>query len=229
LSLLAKHGISALRRAKRRNAERLQRSVGGDVVSSVDDLAVDVLGFAKLVYEHTVGDDMFTFVEGCKNPTSCTVLIKGSTEHIIKQQQDALHDGLRAVKCVIDDKCILPGAGAFELAAHCRLLQFQQSVQGRAKLGVQAFADALLIIPKVLAANGGQDQQQSIIELVDETKKGNRVGIDVDTGKPLLPEKVGVWDNARVKKQLLHLGSMMAINLLLVDEVIRAGKKMGGK
>jgi len=232
LDLLQKAGIIGIRRAKRRNMERLARACGGYAVNSVDDMPADCCGFAKLVYEHTLGDDKYTFIEGCKNPSSCTILIKGPNDHTIRQIMDAVHDGLRAVKNVVEDRSLIPGGGAFEVAAHLELHRFKATVAGRAKIGVQAFADALLTIPKALASNSGLDPQASVIELVDAAQASgvhSQVGLDIETGKPILPAQAGIYDNYRVKKQLLHLGSLIAIKLLLVDEVMRAGRKMGGK
>lgn len=182
LDMLQKANIVGIRRAKRRNMERLSRACGGFAVNSVDDMTAESLGFAKLVYEHTLGDDKFTFIEGCKNASSCTILVKGPNDHTIRQIMDAVHDGLRAVKNVIDDRAYVPGAGAFELAAHLDLHKFKQTVAGRAKLGVAAFADALLVIPKTLATNAGLDPQSVLIELLEEASTGLRVGLDLDTG-----------------------------------------------
>merc|ERR1711959_859443 len=98
LEMLAHEGIIALRRAKRRNMERLPLAVGGVAVNSVDDLEVDDLGYADLVYEQTLEDEKYTFIEGVKNPHSCTILCKGSHDHGIAQMKDALRDGLRAVQ-----------------------------------------------------------------------------------------------------------------------------------
>lgn len=78
LDVLVKHGIFALRRAKRRNMERLQLCCGGTAQNSVDDLRPDVLGYAGLVYEHTLGEEKFTFIEECQKPKSVTLLIKGA-------------------------------------------------------------------------------------------------------------------------------------------------------
>lgn len=232
LDLLQKAGIVGIRRAKRRNMERLARACGGYAINSVDDMPADCCGFAKLVYEHTLGDDKYTFIEGCANPTSCTILIKGPNEHTIRQMLDAVHDGLRAVKNVTEDRSLVPGAAAFELAAHLELHRYKATVQGRAKIGVQAFADALLTVPKTLASNSGQDPQAAVIELLDAAAEAGRlsqVGLDIESGKAFLPAKAGIYDNFRVKKQLLHLGSLIAIKLLLVDEIMRAGRKMGPK
>jgi len=228
LDMLQRAGIVAVRRAKRRNMERLGRACGGYAVNSVEELAPDCLGFAGLVYEHTLGEDKFTFVEQCKNPTSCTILVKGPNDHTVRQIKDAVRDGLRAVKNLLDDKSLVPGAGAFEISCYNVLQKLRASIPGRAKLGVQAFAEALLVIPKTLASNSGLDVQASIIDLLEAGKKA-KVGLDLVTGKPIAPDKLGIWDNTRVKQQFLQLGSMIAIKLLQVDEIIRAGRKMGSK
>lgn len=229
LEILQRAGIVGIRRAKKRNMERLAKACGGYCINSLEDIGEDCLGHADLVYEHVLGEDKYTFVEGCRNPTSCTILIRGPNDHTIRQIKDAIRDGLRAINNAIFDKALIPGAGAFEVAAYHHLMKFKKTIKGRAKLGVQAFADAMLVIPKQLAANSGFDQQKCMLMLLEESQDGTVVGLDVETGKCLLPDKEGIWDNYRVKKQFLHLGSLIAIKLLLVDEVMRAGRKMGGK
>jgi len=224
LDLLAKEGILALRRAKRRNMERLTLACGGMAMNSVDDLTPDVLGHAGVVYEHVLGEEKFTFVEECKNPLSVSILIKGPNTHTIVQIKDAIHDGLRAVKNAIEDDCVIPGAGAFEVAAHAALVKHKESVKGRARLGVQAYADALLVIPKTLAVNSGLDAQETIVKLQEEfSAAGQPVGIDLHSGEALIPQDAGILDNFRVKRQLLHSCTVIASNLLLVDEIMRAG------
>lgn len=229
LEILQRHGISAVRRAKRRNMERLVRACGGMAVNSVDDLTPDMLGFCKSVHEYQLGDDVYTFVEGCRHPTSCTILLRGPNDHTIAQLKDAVRDGVRAVLNVIEDQALVAGAGAFEIAAYRHLTQkFIREVSGRTRLGVQAFADSLLCIPKTLAENSGIDAQSALLEILAESEKGAKhAGLCVETGKPILADKKGIWDNYRVKKQFLHLGCLIAVKLLLVDEVIRAGRKMG--
>jgi T-complex protein 1 subunit zeta len=95
------------------------------------------LGFAKLVYEQNLGDDKYTFIEGVENPFSCTILIKGPNDYSIAQTKDAIRDGLRAVLNTIQDKSVVPGAGAFEIAAHHYLVNtVKKNVSGKVKLGV---------------------------------------------------------------------------------------------
>jgi T-complex protein 1 subunit zeta len=144
---------------------RLQLVCGGIAQNSVDDLTLEVLGYAGLVYEHTLGEEKYTFVEEVKDPKSVTILIKGPNAHTITQINDAIRDGLRAVKNAVEDKSVIPGAGAFQVGLSAHLTKFKDSVKGRAKMGVQAFADAMLIIPKVLSQNGGFDAQDTIVAL----------------------------------------------------------------
>jgi len=225
LEMLAHEGIIALRRAKRRNMERLPLAIGGNAVNSVDDLDVDDLGYADLVYEQTLEDDKFTFIEGVKHPHSCTILIQGSTDHAIAQMKDAVRDGLRAVQNTIQDQALVPGAGAFELAAHVHLEQFKRTVQGKPRLGVELFGKALLVVPKTLLENSGMDVQEKLLTVLSEReRKSTPVGVSVATGDPIDPVVEGIYDNYSVKKSILGLAPVLAQQLLLVDEVIRAGK-----
>ncbi|XP_055257161.1 T-complex protein 1 subunit zeta-2 isoform X2 [Moschus berezovskii] len=223
LDALAKHGILALRRAKRRNMERLCLACGGVAVNSVEDLSVDCLGHAGLVYEYTLGEEKYTFIEDCINPRSVTLLVKGPNKHTLTQIKDAVRDGLRAIKNAIEDGCVVPGAGAVEVAIAEALVTYKHTIQGRVRLGVQAFADALLIIPKVLAQNSGYDLQETLVKVQAEHSDSKQpVGIDLNTGEPMVAADAGVWDNYCVKKQLLHSCTVIATNILLVDEIMRA-------
>ncbi|VIO92535.1 T-complex protein 1, zeta subunit, putative [Brugia malayi] len=224
LDLLAKNGILGLRRAKRRNMERLQLAVGGEAVNSVDNLAPNILGYAGTVYEHVLGEEKYTFIEDCKDPKSVTILLKGPNKHTITQIKDALHDGLRAVFNALSDQAVVPGAGAFEIGAYCMLKDEVDKVKGRAKLGVQAYADALLVIPKTLATNAGFDAQETIVKLIEEriACKGKiPIGLDITSGEPCNPK--GIWDNVVVKQNSLASACVVSCNLLHVDEVMRAG------
>jgi len=255
LDVLVKNGIFALRRAKRRNMERLQLVCGGTAQNSVEDLSPDVLGWAGLVYEHQLGEEKYTFIEDVKEPKSVTILIKGPNAHTITQVKDAVRDGLRSVYNMIVDGCVVPGAGAFQVAcaAHLNTAEFKKMIKGKAKYGVTAFADALLIIPKTLAQNAGQDIQDSrkfnhhliviltkptlsplnfdtnistVAELQDEHADGNIVGLNLTTGGAMDPVQEGVYDSYRVLRNCIASSTGIASNLLLCDEMLKA-RQMG--
>jgi len=227
LDMLAKEGIIALRRAKRRNMERLALAAGCTCVQSVEDLDPAALGHAGLVYEFTLGEDKFTFMEELKDPTSCTVLIRGPNAFTIGLINESLRDGLRAVKNAIEDEAIVPGAGAFEIAAHKHLMANIDKASGRAKLGVQVFADSLLVVPKAIAENSGHDAQDVIIKMQEAltANPGVPVGFDILTGEVLEPESSGILDTYIAKRHMISTAPVIANQLLLVDEILRAGRK----
>ncbi len=158
-------------------------------------------------------------MEDVKSPKSVTLVVKGPNTHTIGQIQDAIRDGLRAVKNAIEDRAVVPGAGAFQIACAARLTSpefMRKAGKGKNKMGIQAFAEALLVIPKTLAANAGLDVQDVIGTLQDEQADGRLVGVDLRTGEPMDPSVEGVWDNYRVIRNFLNTSQVIASNLLLV-------------
>ncbi|QPG75011.1 T-complex protein 1 subunit zeta [Brettanomyces nanus] len=224
LDILAKNNILALRRAKRRNMERLQLCCGGTAMNSVDGLTPEVLGYSGLVFEKTLGEEKFTFVTEVQNPKSVTVLIKGAHNYVVLQVKDAVRDGLRAVNNVLKDHNLVPGAGAFWMSCSKHLLENKEVSKGRSKPGVKAFAEALLVIPKTLAKNSGLDSLESLSECQDEIDQGEVVGLDLESGEPIDPTLEGVWDSFRVIRNAISGATGIASNLLLCDELLKAGR-----
>lgn len=225
LDILAKHNILALRRAKRRNMERLQLVTGGEAQNSVDDLTPSILGFSGKVYEETIGEEKFTYVTENKDPKSVTILVKGATNHALNQTKDAVRDGLRAVANVIKDQSVVPGAGAFYLAANDFLNKNLTLLsKGKTKTGIQAFSEALLIIPKTLVRNSGYDSLDVVSTCQDELEDGHIIGIDLNSGDSCDPTIEGIWDSYRVLRNAISSAVGIASNLLLCDELLKAGR-----
>lgn len=233
LDVLAKHNILALRRAKRRNMERLQLVTGGEAQNSVDDLSASILGYAGLVYQESIGEEKFTYVTEPRDPKSSTILIKGSTQHALAQTKDAVRDGLRAVANVLKDKYVVPGAGAFFIAASEHLKKANMvklGAKGKTKTGVDAFAEALLVIPKTLVKNSGYDALDVLAlcqdELEDsaESDEHRFVGVDLKMGDSCDPTIEGIWDSYRVIRNAISGANGIASNLLLCDELLKAGR-----
>jgi T-complex protein 1 subunit zeta len=235
LDMLAKEGIMALRRAKKRNMERLVLACGGVAVNSFDGLTINDLGRATAVYEHILGEEKYTFVEAEK-PESCTVLIKGPNKHTLGQLKDAVRDGLRAVKCTLDDMCVVPGAGAFEVAALCNLEDYLEKAQGHVKIGVRAFGEALTIIPRTLCSTAGRDDAAYVlIELQEAHKAAKKKGTDecfgVDTSAGGITDTnvLQLFDSYRSKRYMVNTSAEIASQLMLVDEIMKAGVQRGGR
>uniref|UniRef100_A0A182IY84 T-complex protein 1 subunit zeta n=1 Tax=Anopheles atroparvus TaxID=41427 RepID=A0A182IY84_ANOAO len=224
LDMLAKEGIMGLRRAKRRNMERLALACGGIAMNSFDNMDESCLGYAGVVYEHVLGENKYTFVEDCKNPLSVTILMKAPNKHSLAQIKDAIRDGLRSINNAVEDKKLVPGAGAFEVRVHNKLREYAKGVKGKTRLAIQAYADAMLVVPKVLAVNSGYDAQDTLVRLQEEGLLNEEpIGLDLSTGEPMKPVDLGIFDNYIVKKQILNSSTIIAVNILLVDEIMRAG------
>ena len=243
LDAFAAAGISAVRRAKRRNLERIARACGGHSVNTVEGLDESCLGFASDIHEEYLGEDVYTFIEGVERPFSCTILIKGPAKYDLIQIKDACRDGLRAVRNALVDGCVLSGAASFECGASAELQRRRMTVGERSKLGVQTYSEALLVIPKILATNSGLDAHEALIKLQDgqslaiadseksEKKKDSvcpeaHVGIDITNPGIIDPIKVGVFDGYSVEKQLIQSSTTIACQLLLVDELLKAGRRL---
>mmetsp|Transcript_1970 Transcript_1970/g.2137 ORF Transcript_1970/g.2137 Transcript_1970/m.2137 type:complete len:557 (+) Transcript_1970:32-1702(+) len=224
LDILAKNGILALRRAKRRNMERLQLVCGGEAQNSVDDLSPSILGFSGLVYENSIGEDKFTYITENKEPKSGTILIKGANNHVLQQIKDAVRDGLRSVSNVLKDQSIIPGGGAFFMSSNNHLLNTKNEfLRGKNKSGIKAFSEALLVIPKTLSKNAGLDSLETLSNCQDEIDD-RIVGIDLKSGEPMDPTIEGVWDSYRVMRNAISAATGIASNLLLCDELLKAGR-----
>jgi thermosome len=223
---LAKAGILAARRVKESDMEKLARATGGKVVTNLKDLTPSDLGYAKLVEERKVAGDEMIFVEGCKDPKAVSLLVRGGTEHVVDEVERAVHDGVSVISAAIEDGKILPGGGAPEIEVARRLREYAETVGGREALAINAFADAIEIVPRTLAENAGLDPIDILVQLrAEHGKSGNKnVGLDVISGKVTDTLKLGIIEPLRVKTQAIKSASEAAEMILRIDDVIAAGK-----
>ncbi len=223
---LAKEDIFAIKSVSEGDMNKLAKATGGRVVTKIDEITPKDLGSAALVEERRVtGEDVLTFVEGCKNPKALTILLRGGTYTVIDELQRALHDALRVVGVVVEDGKITPGGGAPEIELGLRLREFAATVGGREQMAVEAFASALDIIPKTIAENAGLDSIDMLVALRSkhEGKGGRNFGLNVFEGKPVDMLKAGVIEPLRVKTQVISSATEAATMILRIDDVIASG------
>ena len=154
---LAKLGIYAARRIAKSDMEKLARATSGHIVSNLNDLNSNELGKAKIVREVIQADEKFTYIEGCENPKSVTILVRGGTSHVLDEVERAIRDGLGDISSVIKQGSIVAGAGAIEIELAKKIREFSNTLTGREQLGVEEFAKSLESIPSALAENAGLD------------------------------------------------------------------------
>jgi len=222
---LARKGILAVRRAKKSDMEKLAKATGGRIVTNIDDLKSDDLGYAELVEERKIGDDKMVFIEGCKDPRSVAILIRGGTERIVDEAERSVHDALCVVRDVVQEPKILAGGGAPEIEIARELREYAESLPGREQLAVQSFAEAIEVVPVTLAENAGLDPIDILSDLRAAHEKGETwAGVDVFEGKVNNMEKLEVYEPLAVKKQVIKSATEAATMILKIDDVIAAGK-----
>ena len=222
---LAKAGILAVRRVKKSDMEKLAKATGAKIVTNVKDLTSEDLGYAEIVEEKKIAGENMIFVEGCKNPKAVTILIRGGTEHVVDEVERAIEDAIKVVRDIVEDGKIIAGGGASELELSIKLDEFAKQVGGKEALAIEAFAEALRIIPRTLAENAGLDPIDILVKTIAMHKdKGPTIGIDVFEGEPSDMLEKGVIEPLRVKKQAVKSASEAAIMILRIDDVIAASK-----
>ena len=223
---LAKEGILAVRRAKESDMEKLSRATGGRIVTNIEDLKSEDLGFAELVEERKIGDDKMVFIEGCKDPKSVSVLIRAGLERMVDEAERAMHDALSVVADVFEKNKIVVGGGAVEAEVAKELRKYAVQVGGREQLAIEAFAEAVETIPKTLAENAGLEQIDIMVELrsAHEKADGHLMGVDVFEGKVANLWDKGVIEPLSVKEQAMKSAAEAAAMILRIDDVIAASK-----
>ncbi|MDG6218239.1 MAG: TCP-1/cpn60 chaperonin family protein, partial [Candidatus Thermoplasmatota archaeon] len=223
----AKEGIYTVRRAKKSDMEKLAKATGAKIVANLDGLTASDLGYAGNVDERKIGDDKMTFVTEAKNPKAVSILLRGTTEHITDELERALHDALSVVKVALEDGKMTPGGGAASIAVSMALREYAPTVGGREQMAIEAFADAIEIVPKTLSENAGLDPIDMMLEIRNAHSKGQKyAGINVLQGKVDDMIKQKVVEPLRVSLQEILAASEAATMILRIDDVIAS--KGGG-
>jgi len=218
---LAKYGIMAVRRVKESDMIKLGKATGGRVTSNLDDLTEHDLGTADLAHQKKVESDKWVFIEGCKNPQSVTLLIRGGSQRVIDEVDRSIHDSLMVVKDVIEKPEIVAGGGAPESYAAARLKEWADSFDGREQLAIKKYAEALEIIPLTIAENAGMDPIDTMATLRAKQNQGRKwTGIDARNTIIADMFAIDVVEPLAVKEQIIKSATEAACMILRIDDVI---------
>lgn len=223
---LSKKGVSAVRRVKKSDMEKLARATGASIASSLEDLRKEDLGHAGLVEERKIGGEAMVFVEHCKDAKSVTLFVRGGTDHVVSEVERAVIDCRGAVSSALSDGKYVIGGGAIEMELGRELSAYATEIGGREQLAIQAFAEALEAIPRTLAENAGMDSIDTIVSLRNKHKKddGKYYGVDVIAGKVGELGNV-ILEPAKVKKQAISSAVETARLILRIDDIISSRGK----
>jgi thermosome len=222
---LAKNGIFAVRRVSESDMKKLSRATGATVVTNIEDINENDLGFASIVEERKVAGEAMTFIEGCKNPKAVTIFIRGGTEHVVDEVERSIDDSLGDLRVVLKNNKVVAGGGSPEMEVAKGLRDYAKQLGGREQLAIEAFADSMEIIPKTLAENAGIDPIDILVELKSQHEKGNQwAGVNIMESNVDDMEEHGVIEPLGVKIQAIRSASETATMILRIDDVIAASK-----
>lgn len=227
---LAQAGVYACRRVSRRDMEHLAKATSAAIVSNAQDLGSDKLGSATIVEEVKHGSEGMTYVRGCPNPKSVTLLVRGSTQHVIDELERALTDGIGVVTSAAREGRVVVGGGAVEIELARKLREFAHTSSGREQLAIEAFATAVEAIPETLAENAGLD----VIEVLTQLRKRHQEG-HVHDGLNLFTDSIGdcaesgIVEPLKVKTQAISSATEVATMILRIDDVLVSNRKSDAK
>jgi thermosome len=223
---LAKAGILSMRRVKESDMIKLAKATGATMVTGLGGLTKSDLGKAAIVEEKKIGDDKWTFVEGCKNPKAVTIFIRGGSQRVVDEAERSMHDAIMVVRDVLQNPAIVAGGGAVEEELSYRLMKWSGTLDGREQLAAEKFAEALESIPLALAVNAGFDPIDIQVELREKHSAGKMwYGVDVlGNGVRDMFEK-DIVEPVGVKEQIIKSATECACMLLRIDDVMASSRK----
>lgn len=221
---LSKAGILAARRVKKSDMEKLSRATGAKIATNIKDMDKSDLGYAGFVQEKKISGDEMIFVEKCRQPKAVTILIRGGSEHVVDEVERAMEDAIKGIGAALELGKIVPGGGAVEIQIAKQLRKYAESFKGREQLAVNAFANAMEVVPKSLAENGGLDPIDKLAQMRSEHDKNKlSSGLDIFTGKVSNMLEMGVIEPLKIKLQAIKSASEVAEMILRIDDMISSG------
>jgi len=228
---LSKHGILSVRRVKESDMTKLAKATGGRISTNLDDISANDLGSAEIAQQKKVESDKWVFIEGCKNPRSVTVLIRGGSQRVVDEVDRSIHDALMVVKDVVEKPSIVAGGGSPEAYLSTEINEWAGSYDGREQLAMKQYAEALETIPLTIAENAGMDPIDTIITLRANQSSGKQtMGINAREGKIGNMFSLDIVEPLAVKEQIIKSATEAACMILRIDDVIAVsgGPSAGG-
>ena len=226
---LSKHGVLAVRRVKESDMTKLAKATGGRISTNLDDISASDLGSAEIVQQKKVESDKWVFIEGCENPRSVTVLIRGGSQRVVDEVDRSLHDALMVVKDVVEKPSIVAGGGSPEAYLAAELNEWSSSSEGREQLAIKQYAEAFESIPLTIAENAGMDPIDTIITLRANQSNGKQtVGINAKESKIGDMFRLDIVEPLVVKEQIIKSATEVACMILRIDDVIAVSGSPGG-
>jgi len=223
-----KANITAFRRLRKSDNNRIARATGATIVSRPEELQESDIGTGCGKFEvRKIGDEYFAFFEECRDPKACTVLLRGGSKDVLNEVERNLQDAMQVVRNIVFEPKLLPGGGATEMAIAYELQQAQSEIEGVQQWPFVAVGSALEVIPRTLAQNCGANIVRAMTLLrAKHTDAANRSwGINGETGEVCDMKEIGVWEPYAVKAQTIKTAVEASCMILRIDDIVSGMKK----
>ncbi|KAK4331832.1 T-complex protein 1 subunit gamma [Rhodotorula toruloides] len=226
---LVKNNITAIRRVRKSDNNRIARATGATIVNRVDDLRESDVGTkCGLFHVEKLGDEYFTFLTKCQDPKACTILLRGPSKDVLHEVDRNLADAMAVARNVVFDPRLAPGGGATEMAISVGLAKKARAIEGVQGWPMRAVSDAMEVIPRTLVQNCGGNAIRTLTALRAKHAAGEHsFGVDGETGKVVDMKEYGLYESAAVKVQTLKTAIESACLLLRVDDIVSAKRPQG--
>jgi T-complex protein 1 subunit beta len=208
--------------------ERLAVATGSEIISTFDQThrKESVLGHADLIEEIMIGEDKFIKFNGCKSNKSCTIVLRGSSKHILDEAERSFHDAICVLVNTVKNNRVLLGGGNSEMRMAMAVDKLAKSVKGKTAMAIEAYAKALRQLPMILADNGGFDSAELVQDLRVDLEQGQEtMGLNLFQGQVECMQTMGVTESFRAKEQALMSASEAAEMILRVDDIIKCAPR----
>ncbi|KRZ36566.1 T-complex protein 1 subunit alpha, partial [Trichinella pseudospiralis] len=236
IEMFVSAGVMAVRRCKKMDLKRIAKATGATLITSMTGLETEesfdasLLGHAEEVVQERICDDELILIKGPKARTSSSIILRGANDFVLDEMERSVHDALCALKRVMESGKVVVGGGTVEAAISVYLENFANSLSSRELLAVAEFASALMVIPRTLAVNSGEDCSDLIAKLrayhngyymnrSDETWRW--AGLDVRNGEVIDNKVAGVLEPLESKVKILKFATEAAITILRIDDMIK--------
>jgi len=227
---LAKKGVIAIRRIKQSDIERIAQATSAKIITRIKDISKSDLGTASIIYEKKIAGEPMVFIEGTKNQGVATILLRGTSDQILAETERTLTDAIGAVISTLRDSRYVAAGGSSEVEVALHLREFAKTIGGREQLAIEAYADVLEVIPKILAESAGLDAIDTIVSLRNKhhEKGGKFIGVDVINSRIFDMKKLNIIEPLSVKTQAITSSCEVVEMILRIDDIIAASSKNKG-
>ena len=218
-------GIQAFRRVARDDLDLLARGCGATLVHDVKHATVQDLG-AFIESRNEMWNGVSHWIVETEEG-GATFIARGSTIDVLGEVERCFGDALGVACQLIEEPLLLAGGGATHVALARRLRRYGETIPGREQLAIEAFADALEIVPRVLAENAGLDPINTLLEIVAAQSNASEdishyFGLNVNTRKSTNMVDDGILEPLRITRQAISGATEAAVSILRIDDVLWA-------